>query len=158
MKERVNHPQHYSHPSGVECIDIIRHHVCDIANALKYLWRAGLKEEEGMTSKEKELEDLQKALWYLRDYQEHFSYTYSLWPNSQTYHPSGVDSHTVTRYYSLSVALAIEDLWCVGIIVDSHILVHPSEEQKVSNAIKNIEKRIDHVRQSLFSANAQSSS
>ena len=44
MKEQVNHPKHYnSHPNGIECIDIIRHYTCDIANAIKYLWRAGLK-------------------------------------------------------------------------------------------------------------------
>ena len=57
--EHVNHPQHYnSHPNGIECIDIIRHYVCDIANAIKYLWRAGLKVELGMEDAEKEIEDL----------------------------------------------------------------------------------------------------
>ena len=36
--EHVNHPKHYNqHPAGIECIDIIRHYTCDIANALKYL-------------------------------------------------------------------------------------------------------------------------
>ena len=41
--EHVNHPKHYnSHSNGIECIDIIRNYVCDIANAIKYLWRAGL--------------------------------------------------------------------------------------------------------------------
>lgn len=42
--DSVNHPPHYnSHPSGVECIDIIEHHSLCIGNAIKYLWRAGLK-------------------------------------------------------------------------------------------------------------------
>lgn len=67
--EHVNHPKHYnSHPNGIECIDIIRHYVCDIANAIKYLWRAGLKVELGMEDAEKEIEDLKKALWYIEDY------------------------------------------------------------------------------------------
>lgn len=67
--EHVNHPKHYnSHPNGIECIDIIRHYVCDIANAIKYLWRAGLKPEMGMEDAEKEIEDLNKALWYIEDY------------------------------------------------------------------------------------------
>lgn len=67
-KESVNHPKHYnSHPSGVECIDIIRHYCYDIGAAIKYLWRAGLKTEEGMTDREKEIEDLRKAIWYIED-------------------------------------------------------------------------------------------
>ena len=69
MSNNVNHPKHYnSHPNGIECIDIIRHYVCDIANAIKYLWRAGLKPEMGMEDAEKEIEDLKKALWYIEDY------------------------------------------------------------------------------------------
>lgn len=73
--EKVNHPQYYNqHPSGVECIDIIRNYVCDIANAFKYLWRAGLKGEEGMTRIDKEIEDLQKAVWYIRDFIDSYVY------------------------------------------------------------------------------------
>lgn len=69
MSNNVNHPKHYnSHPNGIECIDIIRHYTCDIANAIKYLWRAGLKPEMGMEDAEKEIEDLKKALWYIEDY------------------------------------------------------------------------------------------
>lgn len=64
MKEAVNHPEHYnSHPSGVECIDIIEHFTYNVGTAIKYLWRAGLKEEEGKTISEKEIEDLEKAAW-----------------------------------------------------------------------------------------------
>lgn len=60
----VNHPSHYtSHPSGIECITITRHHDFNIGNAMKYMWRAGLKDP----SIEKEIEDLKKAVWYLND-------------------------------------------------------------------------------------------
>ena len=54
----VKHPKHYtSHPSGVECIDVIEHMLCNMANAIKYIWRADLKCDA--------IEDLEKAVWYL---------------------------------------------------------------------------------------------
>ncbi len=41
----IEHPTHYnSHPSGIECITIVQHFEFNIGNAIKYLWRAGLKE------------------------------------------------------------------------------------------------------------------
>lgn len=62
----VNHPKHYtSDPSGVECIEITKHRDFCIGNAIKYLWRAGLKQEEGMTDNQKQIEDLEKAIWYI---------------------------------------------------------------------------------------------
>lgn len=67
-EDLVNHPKHYtSHPSGIECIDITRHYCFDIGNAIKYLWRAGLKVDTGLTDKQKEIEDLEKAIWYIKD-------------------------------------------------------------------------------------------
>ncbi len=56
----VNHPSHYtSHPSGVECITITEHHNFNVGNAIKYLWRAGLKDDVPV-------KDLQKAVWYIQ--------------------------------------------------------------------------------------------
>jgi hypothetical protein len=56
----VNHPKHYtSHPSGVECIEITEHMDFCVGNAIKYLWRAGLKDQE--TS----IVDLKKAIFYI---------------------------------------------------------------------------------------------
>lgn len=66
--DRVNHPSHYmKHPSGIECIDVTRHYDFCIGNAIKYLWRSGLKSEEGMEDVDKQIEDLQKAIWYIND-------------------------------------------------------------------------------------------
>ena len=66
--DNVNHPAHYnSHPSGIECIEIARHHNFNIGNTIKYIWRAGLKSEEGMEDTDKQIEDLNKAIWYLQD-------------------------------------------------------------------------------------------
>lgn len=64
----VDHPQHYNrHPSGIECIEIARYYDFNIGNVIKYIWRAGLKHEKGMTDKEKRIEDLKKAEFYLLD-------------------------------------------------------------------------------------------
>ncbi len=64
--DKVNSPQHYtSHPSGVECITITEHYDFAIGSAIKYLWRAGLKSEEGYSDSLKEIEDLSKAVWYI---------------------------------------------------------------------------------------------
>lgn len=58
MSDPVNHPQHYNaHPSGVECIQVTEHMNFCIGNAVKYLWRAGLKGDA--------LEDLKKAKFYV---------------------------------------------------------------------------------------------
>ena len=56
----VNHPKHYTnHPSGIECIQITRHMGFNLGNAIKYIWRADLKNDA--------IEDLEKAIWYIRD-------------------------------------------------------------------------------------------
>lgn len=66
--DNVNHPKHYtSHPSGVECIDITRYYPFAVGCAIKYLWRAGLKSDASLSDKEKEIEDLNKAIWYIND-------------------------------------------------------------------------------------------
>ena len=54
----VDNPSHYtSHPSGIECIDITCHMSFNLGNALKYIWRADLKNDA--------VEDLKKAKWYI---------------------------------------------------------------------------------------------
>jgi len=59
MPDDIEHPAHYnSHPSGVECIEIVQHYPFNIGNAIKYLWRAGLKTEDPT-------EDLLKARQYI---------------------------------------------------------------------------------------------
>ena len=60
--DQVNNPRHYtSDPSGIECIEITRHRNFNIGNAFKYLWRAGLKDED------KTVQDLEKAIFYIKD-------------------------------------------------------------------------------------------
>ncbi len=58
--DMVDHPAHYnSHPSGIECIDVIEHWSYNLGAAMKYVWRAGLKPGAD------HVEDLQKAVWYI---------------------------------------------------------------------------------------------
>lgn len=60
--DAVNHPKHYTgHPSGVECIVITRHMNFNLGNVVKYVWRAGHKDEAPT------IQDLKKAAWYLND-------------------------------------------------------------------------------------------
>ena len=64
MEDNVTHPKHYAGvPATVECIDITRHLPFALGNAVKYLWRAGKK-----GGPEQEIEDLEKAQWYLDDW------------------------------------------------------------------------------------------
>lgn len=69
MEDVVNHPSHYT--SGpkhsacgevIECIDVVREHGFSRGNAIKYLWRAGLKGDESKT-----IEDLKKSVFYIND-------------------------------------------------------------------------------------------
>ena len=55
----VNHPSHYtSHPSGIECIEIVQHMNFCLGGAVKYLWRADLKGDP--------IENLNKAIWLIK--------------------------------------------------------------------------------------------
>ena len=57
----VNHPSHYAQgwSNGAEVIDIAENLNFNRGNAVKYIARAGTKDPA------KEVEDLQKAQWYL---------------------------------------------------------------------------------------------
>lgn len=64
MAEKINHPPHYGGDTTYEAIKVIEAWgiggvaFC-LGNALKYICRAGHKEGS------KEIEDLEKAAWYL---------------------------------------------------------------------------------------------
>lgn len=68
--DMVNHPSHYTwlkEKCGIEVIDITRWLDFNIGNAVKYLLRAGHKTEKGLTNKDKTIQDLEKAIWYITD-------------------------------------------------------------------------------------------
>lgn len=67
---RVEHPSHYTWLKdlcGIEVIDITRHMNFNLGNTIKYILRAGHKSEEGLSDKQKHIEDLKKALFYIKD-------------------------------------------------------------------------------------------
>lgn len=61
MTESVNHPEHYGGDTTYEAIKIIEAHELGfhLGNSVKYILRAGKKDPK------RELEDLEKARWYL---------------------------------------------------------------------------------------------
>ena len=68
--DRVEHPSHYTWLKdlcGVEVIDITRHMNFNLGNVIKYVIRAGHKSEEGISSKDKQIEDLKQARLYINE-------------------------------------------------------------------------------------------
>ena len=68
--DNVNHPPHYTwlkDKCGIEVIDITRHMGFCLGNAIKYILRAGHKQDASLTDNQKEIEDLKKAIWYIND-------------------------------------------------------------------------------------------
>jgi len=60
IPDAVAHPAHYAdNVPGIECIQVTQHFNFNRGNAIKYLWRAGIKNPE------KEIEDLKKARQYI---------------------------------------------------------------------------------------------
>lgn len=57
----VQRPAHYNkHPSGIQTIELTRLCPGSLSNAIKYIWRAGEKNDI--------IEDMRKCVWYLDDY------------------------------------------------------------------------------------------
>ena len=53
----INHPKHYnSNKSGIEAIEFIEHMPANVANAMKYLYRARMKDDI--------IQEYRKAIWY----------------------------------------------------------------------------------------------
>ena len=151
MEEQVNHPGHYNrHPAGIECIDIIRHYTCDIANAIKYLWRAGLKKETGMEDADKEVEDLRKALWYIGDYTASRRLSgprqdvLARSADTVLYEETGYHISNVETGFSPHVASAIGALLRVGIVRSKTGAVYETREWEfwLDTAARNIHLQI----------------
>lgn len=72
-EDRVNSPSHYKADGQPECIvvlEVLVRRFKKIAalcfGQFKYLYRAGLKNEEGMTIDTKSREDVNKLIWYVK--------------------------------------------------------------------------------------------
>lgn len=68
-EEMVNHPNHYAwlkELCGIEPIDICRHLDFNCGSAVMYLLRKG-KKEMNLSEREQRMQDLSKAIFYLKD-------------------------------------------------------------------------------------------
>ena len=76
LPSSVSHPSHYTYGS-IECIDYIFDKSLDFAlgNAIKYITRAGHKAQADMDIKDKAIEDLEKAIQYIRFEIDHLNGT-----------------------------------------------------------------------------------
>lgn len=148
MSNNVSHPSHYNaHPAGIECIDIIRHYTCDIANAIKYLWRAGLKPEQGISDRDKEIEDLKKALWYIDDYRRNCAgeTCAEVARGDMMYFVYKATGHKVSEIcggYHRDIVKALELLLMMGLVQACGIARVKHWEQYLALATKCIQHRI----------------
>lgn len=158
---RVDHPAHYQGENGIETIEIIRHYTCDIANALKYLMRAGKKQEMGMEDAEKEIEDLKKALWYIFDYKKHLNPTMQKLTQTTTIEErvrqtTGYHIQEITEGLDNSIATS---LWCIlrnGLIWNGKELCHELWFDDIDNATKVIQQRILDIERQLLNKELKS--
>jgi hypothetical protein len=60
MTDNINHPAHYTRFKGIEVIQLTEQLNFCRGNAVKYIARAGAKDPQA------EIEDLEKAIWYIR--------------------------------------------------------------------------------------------
>ena len=162
MTEQVNHPRHYNaRKDGLECIDIIRHYTYDIGCAIKYLWRAGIKTEDGMTDREKEIEDLHKAIWYIDDYCDRNLGDYANEVSvkdmmdyvrrttgyyMQEICGSYIDGETLASIYPTTVTVALLALLSVGLEVNGYCYVIPGWRTALESAKAAIRGRIEEIK------------
>lgn len=113
--ERVDHPRYYEvkaeddrdHP---ECIDLLETITAGLPGIialdlgqLKYLYRLGHKSEEGLTKREKAVEDANKILWYAKDLDRHWNYYLDELERARFHYNIG--THTMARLIAEEFAM-----------------------------------------------------
>jgi hypothetical protein len=152
--EHVNHPVHYNkHPGGIECIEIIRHYTFDTGCAIKYLWRAGLKTEMGRSNRDKEREDLQKALWYAEDYHNHYENRDETLVSCKAIDfiiqkETGYTVEQIVEPYDEHVATALRCLLRMGIISGNRIYHFEFSQAEFTDIRFEIQARIKDLEKS----------
>ena len=152
MSNRVNHPEYYKKKNGIETIEVIRHYVCDIANAVKYIMRAGVKPEQGMTAEEKEIEDLHKAEWYIKDFRQALrgengcKFTiHEVTDRKYVRYMAEATGHwlqEISTGYEWGVEIALQCVLCTGLIYKGKVYTIHSGDALLENALKLIQQRI----------------
>ena len=131
--DNINSPKHYtSHPSGIECIEIVEHLPFCLGAAVKYIWRAGLKGDE--------IEDLNKAVWYLRREIQRIAKIDSLKRFYDKEQFSTIHQYNlITKYMNYCKGRALEYIWSA--IKSSYI----SAIMELNNAINELNNEIDRL-------------
>jgi hypothetical protein len=120
VSDPVNHPAHYtSHPSGIEAIEICARLDFVTGNAVKYLFRAGLKDPV--------LQDLRKSAWYLRHYKERFG-------NSATLAPT-------------KAVMSVLRAEAAGSVLGDVLQILVSEDSSIPLALARVEREIERVQE-----------
>jgi len=134
-------PAHYrQHPAGCQCISVIRHYQCNVAMAIKYLWRAGLKQEQGLTRQAKMIEDLEKALWYMNDCASYLrNNKFHTCSSTKLYEDfiatTGYNPTDIVKGFDAKIQPIISRMLCTGFIASGNLKCVENAEQIVCEAI-----------------------
>lgn len=90
MTEQVNHPSHYTMYEH-EVIELTRLLSFDVGNCCKYLLRAPFKKDA--------IEDIQKALWYAKDYRNNAGMHGHAYLDSQAIK----NAHALSSYFATQI-------------------------------------------------------
>jgi len=128
----INKSPHYNnHPSGVECIEVARCHNFRIGNAIKYIWRNGLKDSEPSAK------DIKKAIYYIKDQLEYTDTEFGYFDDTD--HPSGVDIDTICMHYNYFVGMALRILFFQG------INGYDSDVEELEKTLLYLEKELKRI-------------
>lgn len=107
MADLVNHPVHYQKAAvNMEPIDICRYLPFDYGNAIKYVLRAGYKEDY--------LTDLKKAVFYLEDAEAYTRETDWLYVGAEAWYLLkflGIKTNNALIYESLEGSNSLKDFF-----------------------------------------------
>lgn len=158
-RQNIEKPVYYnSHPSGIEAISITQRRDFNMGNVIKYIWRAGLKNEHGLSTKAKQLEDLNKALVYLG-----FELSYlkelkkelgakgtfkKLYIRLLPIKEDNKMKDLIIHHYSNYCMMALDSIWNVGLYTDYDLANFKSTEYKLKAAIRHLEKSIIEIENS----------
>lgn len=135
-EDQVNHPKHYnSHPSGVECKDVTRHMSFDAGNAVKYLWRNGLKDGNPV------LQELKKSRFYIIDEAKRVSEISAkrIKDAHEFKNFEGIACDTITDHMTENIAAVVKSMWASGLYG-----FEPSEEDFIA-ALHHINREISSI-------------
>lgn len=161
----VEHPKYYnSHPSGIECVQVIQKRDFNMGCVIKYIWRHGLKKEMGLDLNTKTIEDLSKAIVYLKFESKYLQdiidgkvkgvEVHKITPFRKfiksiiSYHTKDKDlyyKNLILPTYSGYIALALDTIWDIGLNLESDLLNMDDTQRKIKYGITFLESAIVEI-------------